>query len=217
VRERPGDAIDCPMVRDSVGAAPGWAREAACARMRTNYADVPDGDLLERASAGERGAFDEIVKRRGPFALRVAMRLTRNPAIAEDLVQEAMMRAWHRAARFDSRRGRFTTWLYRILVNLCLDERRRQRPEPLSEDLDPPDPAGAADEPLAAEQRDLALVRTLEQLPPRQRAAITLVYDEGMSGAEVARVLGASTKAVERLLARARDSIRKQLRKDEPC
>jgi RNA polymerase sigma-70 factor, ECF subfamily len=194
--------------------APDSAREAACARMRTHYADVPDGDLLVHASAGDRGAFDEIVRRHGPFALRVAMRLTRNPTLAEDLVQEAMLRAWHRAARFDSGRGRFTTWLYRILVNLCLDERRRQRPEPLPEDHDPPDPAGAADEALAVEQRELALVRTLEQLPPRQRTAVTLVYDEGMSGTEAARVLGSSTKAVERLLAHARRSIREQLKKD---
>jgi RNA polymerase sigma-70 factor, ECF subfamily len=201
-------------MRGSVEDARGSFREGVCAPMSTNFAPVPDADLLARASAGDRGAFNEIVRRHGAFALRVATRLTRNPAVAEDLVQEAMVRAWRRAARFDSRRARFTTWLYRILVNLCVDERRRQWPEPLPVDLDPPDPGGAADEPLSAWQREIALARSLEQLPPRQRAAIALVYEENMSGAEAARVLGTSTKALERLLARARDSMRQHLKKD---
>jgi RNA polymerase sigma-70 factor, ECF subfamily len=179
--------------------------------LSTTYADLPDADLLARAAAGDQGAFAEIVRRRGPFALRVALRLTRNPAVAEDLVQEAMVRAWHRAGRFDSRRGRFTTWLYRVVVNLCLDECRRQRPEPLPADFEPADPAGSAEEPLAAEQRERALALTLQQLPARHRAAITLVYDEGLSGAEAARVLGTSTKGIERLLARARESLRARL------
>jgi RNA polymerase sigma-70 factor, ECF subfamily len=182
--------------------------------MRTADADVPDAGLLTLAAGGDRGAFDELVRRHGAFALRVAARLAGNPAAAEDLVQEALMRAWRQAARFDPRRGRFTTWLYRILVNLCLDERRRPAAEPLPADFDPPDPAGGADMPLAADQSERALLLSLQQLPPRQRAAITLVYDEGLSGAEAARILGTSLKALERLLARARAAIRERLAND---
>jgi RNA polymerase sigma-70 factor (ECF subfamily) len=82
----------------------------------------------------------------------------------------------------------------------------------MPEDFDPVDPAAGPDDVMAADQRYAALARALEDLPVRQRAALTLVYDEGMSGAEAARVLGLSAKAVERLLARARAHLRQRLR-----
>jgi RNA polymerase sigma-70 factor, ECF subfamily len=176
------------------------------------YADAPDAELVAWSAGGDRRAFDEIVTRHGPFALRVALRLIPDPLVAEDAVQEAMVRAWSQAGRFDPGRARFTTWLYRIVVNLCIDQRRRVRPQPLPEDFDPPDPAAAADEVIAVDQRNAALAAALRDLPARQRAALTLVYNEGMSGAEAARVLGLSAKAVERLLARARAYLRQRLR-----
>jgi RNA polymerase sigma-70 factor (ECF subfamily) len=173
--------------------------------------DAPDAELLSRSAAGDRRAFDEIVARHGAFALRVAARIVADPLLAEDVVQEAMLRAWSQAHLFDPGRARFTTWLYRIVVNLCIDQRRRRSPERLPDDLDPIDPAASADEALAANERHAALARALKQLPVRQRAAMTLVYDEGLSGAEAGRILGLSAKAVERLLARARAFLRERL------
>jgi RNA polymerase sigma-70 factor, ECF subfamily len=183
--------------------------------MNSHDAQASDAELLARAGAGDRQAFDQIVMRRGGFALRVARRLSGDATLAEDLVQEALVRAWRQAPSYDSRRGRFTTWLYRILVNLWVDERRRRWPEPLPADLDPPDPAHAAEERLALEQRDRALLQTLQRLPPRERAATTLIYDEGLTGAEAARALGTSVKAIERLLARARRNLRESLERAE--
>ena len=118
------------------------------------------------------------------------------------------MRAWSQSGQFDSSRARFTTWLYRIVVNLCIDQRRRVRPESMPENFDPVDPAAGAAEMMEVLERDATLAKELSKLPVRQRAAMTLVYDEGLSGAEAGRVMGLSAKAVERLLARARAYLR---------
>jgi len=176
------------------------------------YGNVPDELLVKWSAGGDRSAFDEIVTRHGPFALRVAARLIADPRIAEEVVQEAMVRAWCQCSRFDERRARFTTWLYRIVVNLCIDHRRRIQPEPMPEEFDPADPAAGTLEMMEVMERDATLARELSRLPARQRAAMTLVYDEGLSGAEAAEVLGLSAKAVERLLARARAFLREALR-----
>jgi len=175
------------------------------------YADASDGELMSWSAAGDRRAFDEIVTRHGPFALRVARRLIADAVVAEDMVQEAMVRAWSQARHFDPARARFTTWLYRIVVNLCIDYRRRAQPVQMPEDFDAIDSAVSADEMMETNETRAALARALRELPARQRAAMTLVYDEGMSGAEAARVLGLSAKAVERLLARARSYLRERL------
>ncbi|WP_315767554.1 MULTISPECIES: sigma-70 family RNA polymerase sigma factor [unclassified Bradyrhizobium] len=180
------------------------------ARLRA-YGNAADDELLCWSAEGDRRAFDEIVLRHGGFALNVAARLIPDRRDAEDIVQEAMVRAWNQARRFDPSRARFRTWLYRIVVHLCIDYRRRARPETMPEDFDAIDPGATADEELAARQRDAALAQALRALPENQRAAVTLVYDEGLSGAEAARILGLSAKAVERLLARARTALRDRL------
>jgi RNA polymerase sigma-70 factor, ECF subfamily len=176
-----------------------------------DYCAADDVELLSWSAGGDRRAFDEIVARHGAFALRVAVRVVRNRLMAEDLVQEAMLRAWSQATRFDPRRARFTTWLYRIVMNLCIDHARRVQPVPLPADFDPVDPTASADERIEASQRDALLASAISELPVNQRAALTLVYDEGLSGAEAARMLGLSAKAVERLLARARVHLRERL------
>jgi RNA polymerase sigma-70 factor (ECF subfamily) len=176
------------------------------------YGPASDEQLLTWSAGGDRRAFDEIVGRHGPFALRLARRLVVDAALAEDLVQEAMVRAWANAGRFDPVRARFTTWLYRIVVNLCLDQLRKVRPQPLPEDFDAPDPSAGALDRIEAAERGAALTKALAALPARQRAAVALVYHEGLSGAEAARVLGLTAKAIERLLARARDGLRERLR-----
>jgi RNA polymerase sigma-70 factor (ECF subfamily) len=176
-----------------------------------DYDSATDADLIAWSAGGDRRAFDNIVVRHGRFALRVAMRLIPHPPTAEDVVQEALVRAWAQAGQFDPRRARFTTWLYRIVINLCIDQRRRVQPDSLPEGFDAPDPAAGADDGIEARERQASLARALRELPERQRAAMTLVYDEGLSGAEAGRVLGLSAKAVERLLARGRAFLRSRL------
>lgn len=173
--------------------------------------EISDAELLARSARGDRQAFDEIVTRHGPRALRLAARMAPDLASAEDIAQEAMVRVWQRGADFDARRARFTTWLYRIVLNLCIDLDRRPKPVPMPEHLDPADPAPLADEVVEAEQLRSALAGAIDALPTGQRAALVLVYEEGLSGAEAAHALGITAKAVERLLARARAQLRERL------
>jgi RNA polymerase sigma-70 factor (ECF subfamily) len=177
-------------------------------------ADVCDAELLARSAAGDRRAFDRIVARYGPLALRLAARIAPDRHSAEDIAQEAMVRIWHRAGDFDARRARFTTWLYRIVVNLCIDLRRRPSPVQLPEQFDTVDCAAGAAEILEHDDRRAALASAMADLTAGQRAALTLVYDEGLSGAEAAAALGITPKAVERLLARARAHLRNRLLAD---
>lgn len=173
--------------------------------------DICDAELLARSASGDRRAFDRIVARHGSLALRLAARIAPDRQSAEDIAQEAMVRIWHRAGDFDARRARFTTWLHRIVVNLCIDLGRRAKPVPLPENFDIPDPAAGAEESMEHDERRAALARAMDDLTAGQRAALTLVYDEGLSGAEAAEALGVTTKAVERLLARARAHLRERL------
>ena len=173
--------------------------------------DICDAELLARSASGDRRAFDRIVARYGPLALRLAARIAPDRQSAEDIAQEAMVRIWHRAGDFDGRRARFTTWLYRIVTNLCIDLCRRPRPVPLPEHFDTIDPAAGAEESLEHDEHRAALARAMDDLTAGQRAALTLVYEEGLSGAEAAAALGVTTKAVERLLARARAQLRERL------
>lgn len=213
--DRPQLAGDCAAAPDELGildnAREGEARERRVMSSSRDYGATVDVDLMHLSAGGDRRAFDEIVARHGAFALRVATRVVRDRLMAEDLVQEAMVRAWSQAQHFDPRRARFTTWLYRIVMNLCIDQGRRVRPVPLPPDFNPVDPAASADELIEASERDALLAGAVSELPVNQRAALTLVYDEGLSGAEAARILGLSAKAVERLLARARVHLRERL------
>src|ERR1700742_3785096 len=112
------------------------------------YGNAPDATLVSWSAEGDRRAFDEIVTRHGAFALRVASRLIPESRAAEDVVQEAMVRAWSQSKSFDARRARFTSWLYGIVVTLCIDHRRRLQPASLPEASDPFDPAAGAMETL---------------------------------------------------------------------
>ncbi|MFH7810801.1 sigma-70 family RNA polymerase sigma factor [Acetobacter lovaniensis] len=189
-------------------AGPGYRSMAG---ERRRYGEASDDDLLRWSGMGDRDAFDQIVLRHGPYALRTACRLTRNVEAAEDLVQDAFVRAWSHARNFDGSRARFTTWLYRVIVNLSIDLTRRKQMEPLPEGFDMADDGPSAESRLEAMQERQALVTALQAVPPRQRAAMALVYDEGLSGAEAARRMGLSAKAVERLLARGRALLRETL------
>ena len=166
------------------------------------------------AAAGDRAAFGLLVERHGERALRVALRVLGDGAEAEEVAQEAFLRAWQAAASFDPDRAQFTTWLHRITLNLAIDRTRRRGSAPdageaaLSALADPaPGPEAAA----AAAQDRAALAAALGLLPARQRAAIALAYEEGLSGAEAAAALDVSERALEGLLRRARLMLRRIL------
>src|SRR5215470_20275661 len=99
-----------------------------------------DHDLMARAAKGDARAFRTLAERHAGAALRLARRILGNEAMAEDVVQDALLRVWINAPRWRPEAA-FRTWLYRIVVNLCLNARRRAADLPLASAGDPADPA----------------------------------------------------------------------------
>ena len=166
-----------------------------------------DHDLMARAGAGDERAFRILAERHAGRALGLSRRILGNEAMAEDIVQEAFLRVWTNAPRWRPQ-AQFRTWLYRIVVNLCLNAKRRVGDLPLAAAGHIADPAPAADAQLQARERDRRLAAAVNALPERQRAAIVLTYQEGLGNAEVAEVLDTSVSAVETLLVRAKQALR---------
>ena len=166
-----------------------------------------DHDLMARAALGDERAFRTLVARHSGPALGLARRILRNEARAEEIVQDAMLRVWINAPRWRPEAA-FRTWLYRVVVNLCLNEKRRPADVPLEYAGEPADPAPDAGAMLEAHQRDRKLAAAIDALPARQRAAIVLTYQEGLGNAEAAAVLDISVSGLEALLVRAKRTLR---------
>src|SRR3954471_3471115 len=171
---------------------------------------LPDHDLMARAAKGDERAFRTLSERHAAAAFRLARRILGNEAAAEDVVQDAMLRVWTNAPRWRPEAA-FRTWLYRIVVNLCLTAKRRRPDVPLAAGEHVADPAAAADAQLETRERDQLLAIAVDALPERQRAAIVLSYQEGLSNADVAAVLDTSVSSVETLLVRAKRTLRAEL------
>jgi RNA polymerase sigma-70 factor (ECF subfamily) len=169
-----------------------------------------DEELMRRVAGGDEPAFRMLARRCVPPAIRLARRILGNPADAEEVVQEAMLRVWTTAPRWRPQ-ARFRTWLYRVVVNLCLNRKRRAPFASLADAGDPADPGPNAAAQMQRDQRDRAIADAVARLPERQGAAIVLTYHEGFSNAETAAVLGTTRSAVETLLVRAKQSLRRQL------
>jgi RNA polymerase sigma-70 factor (ECF subfamily) len=207
--------ISLLLPRESLCAGPEAAAPAWSPAWLMRGEGASDAELIAWAAAGDRAAFDLLTGRHAERVLRLALRVLGNAAEAEDVAQEAFLRAWQAAASFDPDRARFGTWLYRIAMNLAIDRARRRATaapagiEALAEIADPD--AGPEEAAAAAEDR-VALAAALATLPPRQRAAIALAYEQELSGAEAAAALRISERALEGLLRRARHFLRDRLR-----
>ena len=162
--------------------------------------------------SGDAAAFDALFRRWSGPLLRYLDRMLRNPATAEELVQETFLRV-HRARDRYAPEARFSTWLYRIATNLALNELRRPRRRDPHDSLDAEgSPALVAatpqsDELADARRRGVAVTRALAELPERQRAALLQSAVAGRSYAEIAKALEVTEKAVKALVHRARSNL----------
>ncbi|WP_245427490.1 RNA polymerase sigma factor [Bradyrhizobium sp. MOS003] len=172
-----------------------------------------DEALMVEVSARQQHAFRILMQRHMPRALRVAQRIVRDPAEADDIGQEALLRVWSHAASFDPKVAKFTTWFYRIVLNLTFDRTRRRSFHPLDEAGEVPDTAPHAAESMIAAEEHRMLQRAMANLSDRQRGAIALFYVEGLSGQEAAEAMNLSAKAFESLLGRARAALRESVQK----
>jgi RNA polymerase sigma-70 factor (ECF subfamily) len=172
--------------------------------------------LIVQAQAGDRVAFDELVRIHADRLYAVVLRLCVGPHDAEEVTQEAFLRAWRAIGRFDGRSQLFT-WLYRIGVNEA--KRRAQRGErrlhtvSLEESTsEPPDLSGAPEPRAERGALRAALERSVQALPLDYRAPLVLRDIEGLSTKDAAEILGMSEAALKSRLYRARVSVRDALR-----
>ena len=169
-----------------------------------------DEALMARVARGDEVAYRTLTRRHLPAMLGLARRILGNAADAEDVAQEAMLRVWTHAPRWQPLAA-FRTWLTRVVVNLCLDRKRRRAWVGLEAAGDIVDPAPGVTELAEHGERERALAAAIANLPARQRTAIVLTYSEGMSNAQVAEVLDTSVSAVETLLVRGKQNLRTQM------
>lgn len=169
-----------------------------------------DGWLVEKARGGDMDAYEVLVRRHRGRIYRIALRMLGNSHDAEDVAQDVVIQVWTALAGFTGASS-FTTWLYRIVVNRCLNKARGRRwTRPVLDD-DPP-PAAGAEEAVVAAARAKATMEAIAALPDDQRAVIVLHQLEGLSYREVAAVVNISEDAVRGRLHRARLSLFESLR-----
>ena len=189
----------------------GPMREPQAARETATQAATEDDLLLSEVAAGDKAAFTKLMDRHLARVFSLALRVTGSRADAEDVAQEAFTRVWRKAGNWRPGAARFSTWLHRVTMNLCIDAHRRPRPEQLDPDLPVSDPAPGAEAMLLAHEQEARVRAAMAALPERQRAAMALCYTLGMSNAEAAMTMEISVKAYESLLVRAKRDIRARL------
>lgn len=172
----------------------------------------PAPELLARCQQKDAEAFAQLVAEQQDYVYTLARRVLRNPEDAAELTQDVFLHVWN-GLPFFRRQSRFRTWLYRIVVNHCLNRLRRDQRENQTLRLDEHmagqltdtrnDPHAAAWE---RERRELVW-RQVEQLPKRYRLVLTLFYQQELSCAEIAELLGVPVGTVKTHLYRARAAL----------
>ncbi|MBI2094844.1 MAG: RNA polymerase sigma factor [Candidatus Omnitrophica bacterium] len=187
----------------------------------------PDWAWIGKFYDGDQGAFNELFRKHQTRALNLAFRFTRDRQSAEDIVQEVFLRIYERKVSADPS-AKFSTWLYRVVVNASLDLVRRKKTlffrsfdeernsgesesgRTLAETVADP-AARRLGEGLAEREVEEALRREIDRLPDKYRAPILLYQFEEMPYRDIARILGISEKAVERRLSHAKERLKKRL------
>ncbi len=171
--------------------------------------DPDDNGLLHAVAGGDCAAFRRLMEKHAGSLLALATRMTGNGADADDIVQEAFLKVWTMAPRWQADgRARFSTWMYRVVLNASLDVRRRKKMSPLDEAVERAGEAADGFDHAMARQREVMVREAMAELPRRQRAALSLYYFGEISAAEAARVLGLSVSAMEALLVRGKRGLK---------
>jgi RNA polymerase sigma-70 factor, ECF subfamily len=181
---------------------------------------APEGDideeLLNRLAANDETAFRLLVERHIDRAFGIALRLLGSSADAEDVVQDTMLKVWTHRGRWEHGRAKFSTWLYRVVTNRCIDLHRRPRTDNVDAVPEPMDTQPDAISSMHRDEITRMLENAIQKLPEQQRVAVILSYHENMSNGEIAEVMSTTVAAVESLLKRGRQQLRDMLRRHEP-
>lgn len=180
--------------------------------------DTSDEALLILYGNGDSSAARALALRLTPKILGIAMRmLGGDRAEAEDVAQDAMLKLWKQAGEWRQGEAKVTTWLYRVVSNLCIDRRRKMRSSSIDEIDEPMDEAPSAMAAIQNKARLNALDEALQTLPDRQREAMVLRHIEGLANPEIAEIMEIGVEAVESLTARGKRALKTALeaRKNE--
>lgn len=176
---------------------------------KTELDALDDGALMILFANGDREAARLLSARLLPRAFRHAARVLGNPSDAEDVAQDAMMRLWKAAAQWRTDgAAKPSTWLHKVVANLCVDRLRRSGRSVELGDDDFADDAPDAETQMQDKGRMEALDAALATLPERQRQAVVLRHIEGLSNPEIADALEIGVEAVESLTARGKRALK---------
>ena len=176
-----------------------------------------DVDLMLRFRAGDVSAFEQLMHKHQKSVINTIYRFIGNRAEAEELAQEVFLKIYNSAPNYKPK-AKFSTWLYKIVTNLCLNEIRRKRVETVSLDDLAENPSDLIDArqtspDIALEKNTLiALIkRAVESLPEKQRMALILREYDGLSYKEIAEAMGCSVASVQSRLQRAKVTLKGKL------
>lgn len=172
-----------------------------------DIAQDDDAALLARYGDGDASAARLLAARLTPRIYAHAVRVLGDGAEAEDVTQDALMRLWRIAPEWRVGEAKVTTWLYRVVANLCTDRLRKRRTTPLEDVAEPADPAPSAPAVMQEASRAQALQDALASLPDRQRQAVVLRHIDGLANPEIAAILDIGVEAVESLTARGKRAL----------
>jgi len=181
--------------------------------MAVAWPEKDDHELLALVQDGSHLAFSELVQRHTERFYRLAFRYLQNKEAAEDVVQDALIKLWEDPGKWQpDKNAKFTTWFYRVVVNLCLDYRKRKRPLELNDEVALIDERETADQVMVRREQQAALEQEIAALPERQRTALNLCFDEGVSNQEAADIMGINLKALQSLLMRAKTTLKERMK-----
>ena len=181
--------------------------------MAVAWSEKDDRELLALVQGGSHRAFSELVERHTERFYRLAFRYLQSKEAAEDVVQDAFLKLWENPAIWQADKNtKFTTWFYRIMVNLCLDRQKRKRPVELNEEMVLIDNRESADQAMVRREEQKVLEREIAALPERQRTALNLCFDEGLSNQDAADVMGVNLKALQSLIMRAKTTLKERMK-----
>lgn len=199
----------------SEAAPPAAAAATPCKDATSAPVKDEDEELLNRLASNDEAAFRLLVERHIDRAFGIALRVLGSRADAEDVVQDTMLKVWTHRGKWQHGRAKFSTWLYRVITNRCIDLHRLPRTDNVDAVPEPIDTQPDAVSTMQRNEVTLMLENAMQRLPEQQRVAVILSYHENMSNGEIAEVMDTTIAAVESLLKRGRQQLRDLLRRHE--
>ncbi len=169
-----------------------------------------DAALMTRVANGDMAACRLLASRHLDSSYRMAARILGNTAHADDVAQEAFLRLWKAASKWQPK-AQIKTWLHRVIYNLCIDRLRKENRYSDTEMAEISDPSPSPIQVRESQQMKDIVSQGLQKLPPRQRIAVTLVHLEECGNIEAAAIMEISVEALESLLGRGRRKLRELL------